>query len=101
MSLTTTTTETTSEHFAEEFLNHLRLDRGVDLRTAGERDVYAALAHTVRDRLMADWLTTVRNRGKGPEKTVVYLSAEYLLGRQLGNALLATGLHASSVWLRG
>ncbi len=78
--------------FAEEFISHLRLDRGVDLRTAGERDVYAALAHTVRDRLMSDWLTTVRDRGRGPEKTVVYLSAEYLLGRQLGNALLASGM---------
>jgi starch phosphorylase len=92
MSLTTSTSETTAERFAEEFLNHLQLDRGVDLQRAGERDVYAALAHTVRDRLMADWLTTTRNRGRGPEKTVVYLSAEYLLGRQLGNALLATGM---------
>ena len=54
--------------------------------------MYAALAHTVRDRLMSDWLDTVRNRGRLQDKTVVYLSAEYLMGRQLGNALLATGL---------
>ena len=54
--------------------------------------MYAALAHTVRDRLMSDWLDTVRNRGRLQSKTVVYLSAEYLMGRQLGNALLATGL---------
>ena len=96
MSTTTGPTATahapSPERFAEEFVSHLELDRGVDLSTAGERDVYAALAHTVRDHLMGDWLTTVRDRGKGPEKTVVYLSAEYLLGRQLGNALLATGL---------
>ena len=82
----------TPQRFADEFLSHLRLDRAVDLETAGRRDVYAALAHTVRDRLMADWLVTVRDRGKLQSKTVVYLSAEYLLGRQLGNALLATGL---------
>ncbi len=73
-------------------MEHLRLDRAVDLERANGRDIYAALAHTVRDHLMADWLTTVRNRGSGPTKTVVYLSAEFLLGRQLGNALLATGL---------
>ena len=92
MSLTTTTSETTPQQFAEEFLAHLQLDRAVDLERAGRRDVYAALAHTVRDRLMSDWLDTVRNRGRLQSKTVVYLSAEYLMGRQLGNALLATGL---------
>jgi glycogen phosphorylase len=82
----------TPEQFADEFLMHLQLDRAVDLQRAGRRDLYAALAHTVRDRLMTDWLDTVRTRGQGPTRTVVYLSAEYLLGRQLGNALLATGL---------
>jgi starch phosphorylase len=90
-----TTTEspvTTPEQFASEFLMHLQLDRATDLQRAGRQDIYAAVAHTVRDRLMADWLGTIRNRGKGPTRTVVYLSAEYLLGRQLGNALLATGL---------
>ena len=92
MSLTTTTPDTTPQRFAEEFLAHLQLDRAVDLERAGRRDVYAALAHTVRDRLMSDWLDTVRNRGRLQSKTVVYLSAEYLMGRQLGNALLATGL---------
>ena len=92
MSLPTTTSDTTPQHFAEEFLAHLQLDRAVDLERAGRRDVYAALAHTVRDRLMSDWLDTVRNRGRLQSKTVVYLSAEYLMGRQLGNALLATGL---------
>ncbi len=82
----------TPELFASEFRAHLQLDRAVDLERAGRRDLYAALAHTVRDRLMANWLETIRNRGRGDKRTVVYLSAEYLLGRQLGNALLATGL---------
>ena len=64
MSLPTTTSDTTPQHFAEEFLAHLQLDRAVDLERAGRRDVYAALAHTVRDRLMSDWLDTSRNRGR-------------------------------------
>lgn len=83
---------TTSEQFAARFLEHLHLDRAVDLERAGRGDVYSALAHTVRDRLMADWLDTARTRGSTGARTVVYLSAEYLMGRQLGNALLATGL---------
>ncbi len=92
----TTTTQPhvhTAEQFREDFLEHLALDRAVDLERAGRRDLYAALAHTVRDHLMANWLeTTMKPRGRGDKRTVVYLSAEYLLGRQLGNALLATGL---------
>ncbi|MGB7982714.1 MAG: glycogen/starch/alpha-glucan phosphorylase [Candidatus Nanopelagicales bacterium] len=83
----------TVQQFTDQFLEHLRLDRGVDLAHANDRDRYAALSHTVRDRLMAGWLeSSVRSRGRGPDKTVVYLSAEYLMGRQLGNSLLATGM---------
>ena len=43
----------TVQQFTDQFLEHLRLDRGVDLAHANERDKYAALSHTVRDRLMA------------------------------------------------
>jgi starch phosphorylase len=92
MTTTDAPATTTPEQFADDFLMHLQLDRAVDLPRAGRRDIYAALVHTVRDRLMTDWLETTRNRGQGPTRTVVYLSAEYLMGRQLGNALLATGL---------
>ncbi len=92
MTIDVDTQVTTPEEFATEFLAHLQLDRAVDLERASRRDLYAALSHTVRDRLMTNWLDTVRTRGKGDKRTVVYLSAEYLLGRQLENALLATGL---------
>ncbi len=85
-------TPITTEQFRDDFLSHLRLDRAVDLRRASRRDVYAALAHTVRDHLMSDWLETIKDRGSAEARTVVYFSAEFLLGRQLGNALLATGL---------
>jgi starch phosphorylase len=86
------TPEASVEEFTKEFLTHLELDRATNLERAGRRDIYAALAHTVRDRLMTDWLNTVKDRADASKKTVVYLSAEYLMGRQLGNALLATGL---------
>ncbi len=92
MTTTADAVATTPDEFARDFLEHLMLDRAVDLERAGRRDIYSALARTVRDRLMTDWIETVRNRGTGESKTVVYLSAEYLMGRQLGNALLATGL---------
>ena len=49
---------------------------------------YMALAYTVRDRMMADWIkafSTIRNKNV---KVVSYLSAEFLIGPQLGNNLL-------------
>ena len=54
---------------------------------------YLALARTVRHYLMARWLETTRKQRESRSKAVGYLSAEYLLGRQLGNALLATQLN--------
>ncbi|MCB0902216.1 MAG: glycogen/starch/alpha-glucan phosphorylase, partial [Actinobacteria bacterium] len=55
-----------------------------------------ALARTVRQALISRWIKTLETQiGRG-SKAVVYLSAEYLLGRQLDNALLATNLQATA-----
>ncbi len=82
----------TPAEFASQFINNLRVARGVDLRRASQRDCYEAVAVTVRDRLMSDWLGTSIVSADSDHPTVVYFSAEYLMGRQLANALLATGL---------
>ncbi|MGV1003528.1 MAG: glycogen/starch/alpha-glucan phosphorylase [Candidatus Nanopelagicales bacterium] len=82
----------TPAEFAQNFVNNLRLERGVDLKRASKRDCYEAVAVTVRDQLMADWLNTNLVSASNDSRTVVYLSAEYLMGRQLANALLASGL---------
>ena len=37
---------TTPQQFADRFLEHLHLDRAVDLERAGRGDVYSALAHS-------------------------------------------------------
>jgi len=80
------------ESFAAEFLNQLKFGQGVDLTRATSNDCYMALARTVRQGLMARWLETLNRQMARQAKFVGYLSAEYLLGRQLGNALLASGL---------
>ncbi len=74
-------------------LDHLRFTRARDLRSATLADVYHAVAHVVRDRLVHRWMST---RGRHDEldiKRVYYLSAEFLLGRQLEANLLNLGLH--------
>ena len=80
------------ERFTQEFLKRLQFGQGVALTRATRNDLYYALARTVRQQLMARWLETVQKQMQAKAKVVVYLSAEYLLGRQLDNALLASGL---------
>ncbi|WP_040158839.1 glycogen/starch/alpha-glucan phosphorylase [Nigerium massiliense] len=79
--------------FVKEFLHELNTNQGVTLSRSSVNDQYLALASTVRNYLMARWLETSRRIQESGAKTVGYLSAEYLLGRQLGNALLATDLN--------
>ena len=78
--------------FVKEFLRELNGGQGVALTGSTVNDQYLALAKTVRHYLMARWLETKRHNRQTKAKTIGYLSAEYLLGRQLGNALLATDL---------
>ncbi len=82
----------TVDGFVAEFLAELNYGQGVLLSRSSVNDQYLALARTVRRYLMADWLETGARRRQSQQKTIGYLSAEYLLGRQLGNNLLATNL---------
>jgi glycogen phosphorylase len=82
----------TVDGFVAQFLQNLNNARGVALSTSTPNDRYFALALTVRDYLMARWLEDLRHQRTIQAKGVAYLSAEYLLGRQLDNNLLATGL---------
>ncbi len=83
----------TVDGFVKEFLHELNTDLGVALSRSSINDQYTALAHTVRNYLTARWLETMRKNREVMPKTVAYLSAEYLLGRQLGNNLLAADLN--------
>ncbi len=78
--------------FVRQFLLNLNFDRGVPLSASSTTDQYTALAYTVRDYLMARWLEDLRRQRETQSKGVCYLSAEYLLGRQLDNNLMAAGL---------
>ncbi len=81
----------TARSFTREFLENLRYHRGVDLY-ATPVDYYQALALTVREYMMQNWLDSLHAQSRTGAKVVCYLSAEYLPGRQLGNALLNADL---------
>ncbi len=82
----------TVDGFVRQFLRNLNYDRGVALSASSVNDRYFALALTVRDYLGARWLEDQRRQFEAQAKGVCYLSAEYLLGRQLDNNLLASDL---------
>ena len=59
---------------------------------ATRNDHYLALAYAVRDRLLRRWVQSAQTFLEGRHRTVIYLSAEYLIGPQLGANLLALGI---------
>ncbi len=81
-----------AEDIRREFLENLTLIQGTTLERATPNDCYLALAVTVRQYLVGQWLETRETQVRQGAKVVAYLSAEYLLGRQLGNTLLNTDL---------
>src|SRR5437763_317593 len=78
--------------FQRDFQDNLRAVRGVDLDAATSVDCYQALAATVRRYLLPPALDTRRAQVGTETKWAYYLSAEYLLGRQLDNNLLSADL---------
>jgi starch phosphorylase len=80
------------EALRRAFTDHLYYTQGVNAELASIKDIYLALAHTVRDRLMNRWIESIENYFNTNSKAVFYLSAEYLMGQQLGNNLLNTRL---------
>ena len=53
---------------------------------------YQALAWTLRDRLMSDWMNSYASRDQPGKRRAYYLSLEFLIGRALSNHILNLGL---------
>jgi len=79
---------TATEAFRKAFENNLYYRRGQAVQSASENDSYMALSHTVRDYLVDRWRKTTQTHFETNPKFVYYLSAEYLLGRQLRQNML-------------
>lgn len=60
---------------------------------ANRYDYYMMLAYTVRDRLFERWINTIQTYLQKDVKVVAYLSAEFLLGPHLANAMINMGIH--------
>ena len=84
-------TGTTPATLAQALLDNLYYVQGRPPELATKNDWYMALAYTVRDRLLHNWLQTLKAL-REDVKMVSYLSAEFLMGPQLGNNLINLGI---------
>ncbi len=64
---------------------HLIFDDVIDVRDAGPRAQYEALARSVRDVLSQRWVHTEQTYDQANPKRIYYLSMEFLIGRSLAN----------------
>src|SRR4029434_6978925 len=93
ISTTDIRTGQSTEGGARAVLDNLRCRQGKLPEHATRNDWYMALAYTIRDRMLDNYITTVDAiTGSSPAKVVAYLSAEFLTGPHLGNSLVNLGL---------
>jgi glycogen phosphorylase len=89
-------TGTDAASLRRSFLDHVRHSRAKNPETATAHDRFMALSLAVRDRLAARWVKTARSYYEQDVKRAYYLSAEYLLGRALGNNLINMGMYEAA-----
>ncbi|XLQ11606.1 MAG: glycogen/starch/alpha-glucan phosphorylase [cyanobacterium endosymbiont of Epithemia adnata isolate EadnSB Bon19] len=77
-----------AETLKRAFLDNLFYLQGIDRSNASLYNYYVAIAYTVRDRLLHRFLKTIETYKKEKVKIVSYFSAEFLMGRHLGNNLI-------------
>jgi starch phosphorylase len=85
-------TATDADAIRHSFLDNLYFVQARFPEVASQNDFYLALAWTVRDRLLSNWIDTASTYYRQASRSVCYLSAEYLPGPHLRNAMLALGI---------
>jgi starch phosphorylase len=85
-------TALSKEALKNAFLDDLFYVQGKFPALATKKDYYMALAYAVRDRMLQRWISTAAAYTKQASRTVAYLSAEFLIGPNLGNNLINLGI---------
>src|SRR4249920_63972 len=83
---------TSPAELKQAILDHLYFIQGRPAELATSHDWYMAVAYTVRDRMMKNWVDSLQQLRDKNIKIAGYLSAEFLMGPHLGNALINLGI---------
>ena len=86
-------TDLSSAAIERAIMDNLFLIQGRVPGTATRNDWYMAVAYTVRDRILHRWMSTIETYMGNKDKSVSYLSAEFLIGPQLGSNLISLGIY--------
>jgi starch phosphorylase len=81
------------ETLKRAILDHLYYTQAKPVYLATLNDWYMAVAYAVRDRMMQNWINLIHRLSDKELKIVGYLSAEFLMGPHLGNALINLGIN--------
>ncbi|MFA6844823.1 MAG: glycogen/starch/alpha-glucan phosphorylase [Sphaerochaetaceae bacterium] len=82
----------TRDDIAQDFAEHLKYSEDADVYHTTPEGRYAALALTIRDRIIQQWDKTRATQRASNAKRVYYLSLEFLMGRALTNNIINLGL---------
>ncbi|EHO17666.1 glycogen/starch/alpha-glucan phosphorylase [Stomatobaculum longum] len=77
------------ETLKQEIINNLKTLYRKDVSEATLQMVYQAVAYAVKEDVIDNWIATQKAYDKAGAKKVYYLSMEFLVGRALGNTMLA------------
>jgi glycogen phosphorylase len=78
----------TVDEIHKDILEYLYFMQGKSKDLATPHDWYMAVAYTVRDRMMQKWVDSLQRLREKEIKIIGYLSAEFLVGPHLGNAMV-------------
>ncbi len=82
----------TTAELKESILDHFCFDLAKTPEHATLHDWYMAVAYSVRERMMEHWVNSAERIHDKHQKIVGYLSAEFLMGPHLGNAIINLGI---------
>ncbi len=82
------------ESIARDLVAKLHFELAKFQGVATTNDHFLAVAYAVRDRVMHRWVRGARAVLETKQRTIAYLSAEYLIGPQLGSNVQALGIES-------
>ncbi|MBK1647556.1 glycogen/starch/alpha-glucan phosphorylase [Rhabdochromatium marinum] len=87
-----TRTGLSKDTLVQAFGDNLFYVQGRFREVATPYDLFLAAAYTVRDRMLERWIKSARTYKERNSRTVAYLSAEFLIGPQLGLNMVKLGI---------